>query len=272
MDLAFRDRKSGDIWVRQEKMFYPFMNASVGGMRLKDEEAHARLDLVPLLEVTTGPLQITLPEDFDPEKLITGSLQAGRIMVIPEDATLSWLDTMPGLREAYEGSLEKPWCTECQGPYQDAHLLLDYGGHWDTCPNRPPTPAEIEEEVRQKDLYEAAVISAEDQPQADSLDWLTDGVTGMVWAKYGDYITLCMYPRRGERESTSGGRHVIEVDVPQPNKSRLTYGYYREGSTGRWYNRGNGSLVDTGAVLRRVSDALGDEVPAQLERWVQEGP
>lgn len=29
---------------------------------------------------------------------------------------------------------EKPFCDECQGPYIE--LMEQYGGHWDTCPNR----------------------------------------------------------------------------------------------------------------------------------------
>jgi hypothetical protein len=29
----------------------------------------------------------------------------------------------------------EPFCDECNGPY-DGWLLEQYGGHWDTCPNR----------------------------------------------------------------------------------------------------------------------------------------
>lgn len=28
------------------------------------------------------------------------------------------------------------FCDQCAGPYTDLHLMEQYGGHWDTCPNR----------------------------------------------------------------------------------------------------------------------------------------
>ncbi len=29
------------------------------------------------------------------------------------------------------------FCTECEGPYTSSDWLMSqYGGHWDTCPNR----------------------------------------------------------------------------------------------------------------------------------------
>jgi hypothetical protein len=35
---------------------------------------------------------------------------------------------------------DKDFCNECQGPYRNSEWLMrQYGGHWDTCPNRPKT-------------------------------------------------------------------------------------------------------------------------------------
>jgi hypothetical protein len=39
-------------------------------------------------------------------------------------------------REAIVESRKPPFCDQCAGPYAD-DWLREYGGHWDTCPNRP---------------------------------------------------------------------------------------------------------------------------------------
>lgn len=58
---------------------------------------------------------------------------------------------------------EKPWCTECDGPYTTyTWLMEDHGGHWDTCPNRPKG-VDLSHEVEYLDDPEPHVSGREDE-------------------------------------------------------------------------------------------------------------